>query len=174
MTALRTQTLFRLAITVLLSAFILSGHSALAAGGSYGGPISAPSGGGSDPQQDLQKAVDYINTGEYKRAIRLLRDINKQVPKNADILNYLGYSYRKSGDQENGLKYYQKALDVNPNHPGANEYMGELYLEMNNLPKAEERLAVLSASCAGCPEVNTLRNSISAYKQAHPEPSPGS
>lgn len=157
------MTITRLSALLLTAA--LAGP-ALASGGSYGGPISAPGGGG-NPQQDFAKAVDYINAGDYKHAIRLLRTINSDVPGNADVLNYLGYSYRKSGDQQNGLKYYLKALAINPNHPGANEYLGELYLEMNDLPKAEERLAVLSATCATCHERAELQESIDAYRKAH-------
>jgi len=150
--------------TCLIVAAALMGSGATYASGSYGGGLSAEG----NPQQEFKKAVEYINAGDYTRAISLLKRIDRAAPKNADVLNYLGYSYRKAGDQDNGLKYYQKALDVDPNHRGANEYMGELYLEMNNLPKAEERLAVLSASCGTCDEYQLLAKSIETYKVAHP------
>ena len=156
----------RAVIVVAASLFsALTGNPAVASGGSYGGPISAPEG---NPQQDLTKAIEFINAEKYERAITLLKRVDRQVPQNADVLNYLGYSYRKSGDQERGLLYYQKALRINPTHPGANEYLGELYLEMNDLPKAQERLDVLASSCNDCTELHTLQNSIDAYKAAHP------
>lgn len=149
---------------VLAIAIALTLSSVAHGSGSYGGGLSAEG----NPQQDFKKAVEYINANDYKRAISLLKKVDRASPHNADVLNYLGYSYRKAGDQENGLKYYQKALDVDPNHRGANEYMGELYLEMNNLPKAEERLAVLANSCGTCDEYQLLAKAIDTYKAAHP------
>jgi tetratricopeptide (TPR) repeat protein len=156
--------LHRYFMYLFISTISICGGAAHASG-SYGGGLSVE---GNNPQQDFKKAVEEINAGDYKHAISLLKRIDRTSPKNADVLNYLGYSYRKSGDQDNGLKYYQKALDVDPNHRGANEYMGELYLEMNNLPKAEERLGVLSASCGTCDEYQLLAKSIETYKAAHP------
>ncbi|HEY3698937.1 MAG TPA: tetratricopeptide repeat protein [Spongiibacteraceae bacterium] len=165
------QTLHRYLIYSMMSAVIICSGTAQGSG-SYGG--SLPAMGNDNPQEEFVKAVEYINAGDYKHAISLLKRTDRAAPRNADVLNYLGYSYRKSGDQENGLKYYQKALDVEPNHRGANEYMGELYLEMNNLPKAEERLAVLANSCGSCAEYQLLAKSISAYTAAHPDGVPTS
>jgi hypothetical protein len=65
------------------------------------------------------------------------------------------------------MTYYTKALNKEPKHLGANEYMGELYLEMNNLPKAEERLAVLKGACGNCEEFEDLDGQIKDYKKAH-------
>jgi hypothetical protein len=50
---------------------------------------------------------------------------------------------------------YGKALKLKPNHVGA-EYLGELVPEMKDLPKAEERLAVLTKACNGCEEQKEL------------------
>jgi hypothetical protein len=65
------------------------------------------------------------------------------------------------------MTYYTKALNKEPNHLGANEYMGELYLEMNDLPKAEERLAVLKSACGDCDEYDDLEDEIDDYKDEH-------
>jgi len=86
-------------------------------------------------------------------------------PRNPDALNYLGFSYRKTGNTGQALVNYQKALDLQPKHIGANEYMGELYLEMKNLPKAEERLAVLKQTCLDCEEYTELKEKIEQFKK---------
>src|SRR5262249_9458859 len=78
-------------------------------------------------------------------------------PDDADALNLMGFTERKLGDPSQSLEYYNKALALNPKHLGANEYLGELYLEMKDVKKAEERLAVLQQACGGtCEEYPAL------------------
>jgi tetratricopeptide (TPR) repeat protein len=98
----------------------------------------------------------------YKQAEDLIDD-----EEYADALNLLGYANRKLGDKSKAMTYYTKALNLEPNHLGANEYMGELYLEMNDLPKAEERLAILKNACGDCDEFDDLEDEIENYKEAH-------
>ena len=44
-------------------------------------------------------------------------------------------------------KFYNEALRIDPNHRGALEYSGELYLMKGDLARAEERLAALDKAC---------------------------
>ena len=64
----------------------------------------------------------------YEKAKALLVKSNKKKPNQADTLNYLGFTTRKLGDFENGEKYYLLGLEIEPNHVGINEYLGELYV----------------------------------------------
>jgi hypothetical protein len=65
-----------------------------------------------------------------------------------------------------------QALAVNPDHRGANEYLGEAYLEINDLPKAEERLAHLINVCGqSCKETQELSKAVAAYKSGKPNQS---
>ena len=73
----------------------------------------------------------------------ILDKIIAKDPRNPDALNLMGFCDRKLGNTDEALEYYNKALAIKPNHVGANEYLGELYPELKNLPKAEERLKVL-------------------------------
>ena len=50
-----------------------------------------------------------------------------------------------------------------PDHLGANEYLGELYLEMKQPDKAKERLAVLKGACGSCEEYMELASKINQY-----------
>jgi Flp pilus assembly protein TadD len=115
---------------------------------------------------DGEKAV---KAKDYPKAIVLLERALQNDPKDADTLNYLGYSNRKLGQKDKALAYYNQALAIDPNHRGANEYLGELYLDMNDLPKAEERLARLSRICGPrCDEYKDLAEDIAKFKAGQP------
>src|SRR4051794_34500185 len=76
-----------------------------------------------------KQAKSLIDDDKYQEAIPVLQKLIKQKGAYADALNLLGYSYRKSGDSTEALDYYNQALAMEPKHLGANEYLGELYLE---------------------------------------------
>ena len=64
-------------------------------------------------------------------------------------------------------RYYDEALRIDPQHRGALEYSGELYLMTGNLPKAEERLATLDKACTfSCEEYRDLKRAVERYKAA--------
>ena len=75
--------------------------------------------------------------------------------KNADILNYLGYTLRKTGDFEKAETYYLKGLELDAKHLGINEYLGELYVQTNRIELARERLEVLKG--CKCEEYEELK-----------------
>ena len=100
----------------------------------------------------------------YKKAQALLIKSNKKKPLKADTLNYLGFTTRKLGDFENGEKYYLLGLEIDPNHVGINEYLGELYVVTNRLDLAKERLKVLE-SC-NCEEFKELKENIDGTKRS--------
>jgi Flp pilus assembly protein TadD len=122
-----------------------------------------------EPQQvdSYKQAKDLIDDEKYAKAIPLLQQSIKEKGEYADALSLLGYSNRKLGDKAKAMTYYTKALNLEPQHLGANEYLGELYLELNDLPKAQERLAILKGACGDCEEYEDLEEAIDAYKQAH-------
>jgi len=107
-----------------------------------------------------KQAKSLIDDDKYSEAIPILQKLIKDKGAYADALNLLGYSYRKSGDATTALDYYNQALAMEPKHLGANEYLGELYLEMKQPDKAKERLAVLKAACGDCDEYEELENAI--------------
>jgi len=119
-------------------------------------------GGKSQAYKDGERAV---KAKEYAKAIPLLERAMNENFRDPDTYNLLGYSYRKMGNTQNALTYYQRALQYDANHKGANEYLGQLYVEMNDLPKAEERLAKLNQVCGGrCDEYRDLKETIDKAK----------
>lgn len=125
---------------------------------------SSPSAAKSSTSDDYIEAQRKVKAEDYQGAIPILERILAQEPGNADALNYMGYSQRKLGNTTTALSYYLQALSNEPEHLGANEYLGELYLELGNVPKAEERLAVLQKVCSGCMEETELSEKIAAFK----------
>lgn len=121
--------------------------------------------GGDDPPTRLERARDAIDNERYDRAVKHLKKHLKQNPDDADGLNYMGYSLRKLGEFEDSENYYQKALEIEPNHLGANEYLGELYLQTGRLEQAQERLAILQSACGDCEEYEELKEAIDEYAQ---------
>ncbi len=100
----------------------------------------------------------------YAKAQKLLLKSNKKKPLQADTLNYLGFTTRKLGDYEKGEEFYLQGLQIEPNHNGINEYLGELYVATNRMDLAKERLNVLK-SC-NCKEYNQLKEIIEGTKKS--------
>ena len=131
-------------------------------------------GGGADPQPAAQiKPVDpnfvqaktMIEAKNYKGALPLLQQVVAKEPKNADAYNLLGFATRKSGDPNGSLQYYNYALTLDPKHLGANEYIGEAYLQLDRPQEAQQHLARLDTLCTfGCTEYRMLKAAIADYK----------
>ena len=153
-------------IIVLLISFA---HPAFSAGSS---------GSSGDNKTNYEKAVDLIKhakkyekkgktkkaTKRYERAKKYLLKSNKEIPNKPDTLNYLGFTTRKLGDFENGELYYLKGLEIEPNHIGINEYLGELYVATGRMELAKERLNVLE-NC-DCKEYQELKEIIKGTKKS--------
>jgi len=134
--------------------------------------------GSSKTKTNYDKAVSHINLAKkyekkgktdkankrYEKALKLLLKSNLEKPKNADTLNYLGFTTRKLGDYSNGEKYYLQGLEINPNHKGINEYLGELYVATNRINLAKERLEILK-NC-NCKEYKELKEVIEGKKSS--------
>ena len=100
----------------------------------------------------------------YTKAQKLLLKSNEQKPLQADTLNYLGFTTRKLGDYEGGEKFYLQGLEIEPNHNGINEYLGELYVATNRMDMAKERLGVLKT--CNCEEYAELKEIIEGTKKS--------
>jgi predicted Zn-dependent protease len=109
---------------------------------------------------DYRAVKDEVDAGDYRAALPRLLALDRETPNDPDILNLIGFSLRKTGHPDQALDYYSRALAQKPDHLGANEYLGELYLELKQPVKAEERLAVLQQACGNCEEYRELKEKI--------------
>jgi Flp pilus assembly protein TadD len=122
-------------------------------------PSPAPSG-------DYAAGRKAIEARDWNGAIASLSKAAQRDSRNADIQNLLGYAYRNSGQLDPAFKHYQRALQLDPRHLGAHEYIGEAYLMANNVAKAEEHLTQLKRYCtsAACDPYDDLRKKIETYR----------
>lgn len=119
------------------------------------------------PGDNLATARQLLDSGQWSAALAELRHVNDT--SSADWNNLMGYSLRKSKtpDFAAAERYYDRALQIDPQHRGALEYSGELYLMKGELPKAEVRLESLAQICAsGCDQRADLEKAIARYKAA--------
>jgi tetratricopeptide (TPR) repeat protein len=138
------------AISTLLLAVLLSGHA------------FAVDTVVSKDAPDLAAVRAKIKAKDFKGAIADLTPL-LQTHQHADVYNLLGFSYRKTGDMKQGATFYAKALDFDPNHKGALEYQGEMYVELGQLDKAKANLVKLATLCPqGCEEREDLEKAIAA------------
>jgi tetratricopeptide (TPR) repeat protein len=130
----------------------------------------------SDPEETVPQAsaedADYASgkkafeAKNWQAAIKSFLSAAKRNPRNADIQNYLGYAYRKTGKLDLAFKHYNQALALNPRHRGAHEYIGEAYLMKGDLRSAQKHLAALREICSlPCEELADLEREIASYKK---------
>ena len=130
-------------IRIILTILFLSSAS-FAAGTSYDDDNSSVS--ASEQVTKLyNKAYELVYDKKFDKSIKLLEKIAKRKDlgkKKADVYNLLGFSYRKHSkpDLDKALESYKIALETNPEHLGAHEYLGELYITLGNMNKANEML----------------------------------
>ena len=113
---------------------------------------------------DYQYAKQAIQKEDWKTAIAALDSAARNDPNSADIQNMLGYSHRQSGNLDAALRHYSRALELNPRHLGAHEYLGRAYLAAGKPEKAKEHLAELEKYCPQkCEERELLTRAIAEW-----------
>lgn len=155
-------------ITILACALLSSLHTLAA-----DTPIN------SSPEEPTVKVADrllnarnWISASKWSQAIDELSVAVREDPLNADAHNLLGYSYRKQASLslDKAFEHYNTAIQLNPSHIGAHEYIGKAYLLVKKPAEAEKHLLQLRALCgnAGCAEHAELTKAVAAYKAANP------
>jgi tetratricopeptide (TPR) repeat protein len=118
--------------------------------------------GSLDDESLYQAGREYALDGLYDEAITTLNYVSN--PQDKRVLNYLGYSYRKSGQIEVGLTYYKQALDIDPDYTLVREYLGEALIQMGDISGAKGQLLEIKKRCKGaCPEYAELAEQLAPY-----------
>ena len=108
-----------------------------------------------------ERAVKYIDRKDYIKANKALKAYTKSEPNDADGWNLYAFANRKMNKFEKAEVYYEKALNIDPDHKGALEYQGELFMQTNRQNLAEENLNKLISLCPNsCYELEKLQEYI--------------
>ncbi|MCZ4312639.1 tetratricopeptide repeat protein [Comamonadaceae bacterium G21597-S1] len=128
------------------------------------GPVVSPP----SARERIDLAREAIRKQDWRRALAELNRAARDEPRNADIHNLLGYSYRKQAraDLPKAFEHYRRAIELDPRHKGAHEYIGEAYLMDRKPQEAEKHLAALQQICGNttCEEYVDLARAIADYK----------
>ena len=127
--------------------------------------LPAPKSSAENP--NIAAARKAIDAKDFKTAVGYLTKAVQEEPNNADAHTILGFSYRKLGTFDKSMDSYQRALKIDANNRSAHEYLGELYLDMNQPDNAEKQLAALKKACpflGKCEEYDDLKKAIDSYK----------
>jgi tetratricopeptide (TPR) repeat protein len=112
-------------------------------------------------RRSFAEAVGLLNQARYEDALAALQRTQDAVGPHPDILTYMGFANRKLGRYEQSFAYYRQALGIDPNNLGVNEYLGELYVQLGDMPHARQQLAKLDQLCAyGCAQREELAHWI--------------
>ena len=117
-----------LLLTILLSFIVSTSFSA-----------GTDSGSETNYGKDYKSAVKLIKKKKYDNAIEKLMDlvdVSSSDFTKADVFNEIGFAFRKSDDFDNASKYYLLALSEDPNHLGALEYQGEMFVDLGQKDNA--------------------------------------
>ena len=118
----------KILITILVSFIVSTSYSA-----------GTDSGNETNYGKDFKSALKLISKKKYDNAIEKLMDlvdVSSSDFTKADVLNEIGFAFRKNNDLDNASKYYLMALKEDPNHLGALEYQGEMFVDLGQKDKA--------------------------------------
>ena len=126
-------------------------------------PIKAAKYDKKKPSDLYTKAIEHLDKNQYGKAQKVLRIYTRKKKDDADGWTLLAFSSRKLGSYANAEKYYEKALELDPENKAALEYQGELYVATNRPKLANENLIKLESLCPkSCDELEKLQDFISS------------
>jgi len=133
-------------------------------------PVAAADPDEADPDlaardEDYAAGKRAVAKKDWAEAARLFKRAEIRHPDHADLHNSLGYSYRNLKQYELAFKHYRRAIELDPRHRGAHEYIGEAYLITGDPAGAERHLAALKAICLlPCEELIDLERAIAEHR----------
>lgn len=120
-------------------------------------------------ERALREARPAIAASRWVEAVEKLRAHVKSDSDDADAYNLLGYSLRRSGQHADAQLAYERALQIDPSHRGAHEYLGELMLTLGRRDRAAFHLGQLEQLCqAKCEEYLQLKKSVDGQAPSPP------
>ena len=99
------------------------------------------------PTSRFNEINKLIKLEKFAEAHQMLKGLKKINSDEADRLNLLGFTARKSGNLTAAGHFYEQALAINPRHTGALEYQGELFIQLGKIELAKANLEKIDKIC---------------------------
>jgi tetratricopeptide (TPR) repeat protein len=142
----------------------LAGAAVIAAAAAHAAPTETQVQSIAAARAEYRAARQALERRDYDEAIEALRRAEQLDSQSADVQNLLGFAHREKGEVKASFAFYERALELNPQHRGAHEYIGRAYLYFGQVAKAREHLAKLGEICGGtCPEHESLDRAIEQW-----------
>jgi Flp pilus assembly protein TadD len=149
-------------VTQFLSALIIVGLAFIGFWAAPAMAVGTSDGSSAAAGTPYDEAKAMVDEGSYAAALPKLVGLTQNDPGNADAWNLLGFTYRKLNQLEDSDAAYLKVLAINPNHLGALEYQGELFITQGKIDAAKANLVKLQGLCGDCEEAEDLAKSLKA------------
>ncbi len=115
---------------------------------------------GGRSQRDLKpQRLDYLSEalvlerqGDYDAALTSYRLALRDKPDDFRVLQNMAIAFSKTGRQDEAIRCYKRALDLEPKLSGAHYGLAFLLLKRGDLPGAEQHLEAFLASPPKGPE----------------------
>lgn len=115
---------------------------------------------------DFDSGFNAVKREAWREAVASLERAATRYARSADVHNLLGFSYRKLGDLDRSFRHYFRALELDPDHRGVHEYIGEAWLMRGDVAKAREHLRELERLCrTDCEEYRDLERAIAEFER---------
>ena len=109
-------------------------------------------------------AFALTSADRYQEAIDVLDLLdNANTPR---ALNARGYATRKLGRTDEGISYYLRSIELDPNYPQVREYLGEAYVIQGKFDLAKDQLATIEKLC-GSKDCEYYGELAKALEEAH-------
>lgn len=115
--------------------------------------------------EDYAAGRKALQAHDWPTAVERLARAEVRNPDHADLQNDLGFSYRNLKQYDRAFQHYKRALEIDPRHRSAHEYIGEAYLMVGDVKNAEKHLAALREICLlPCEELKDLEEAFARYR----------
>ncbi|MEJ2183005.1 MAG: tetratricopeptide repeat protein [Nitrospirota bacterium] len=111
-----------------------------------------------------ERASDLFEKNNYIEAEGILKEVARQKPRYADVLNKLGVIAHLDGRLEEACEYFERALNVNP---GYTEAALNLTITLNEMGATDRAYEVFMTLVKDAPRQNGYRDCYAAGKLAN-------
>lgn len=116
-------------------------------------------------QQLLNQGVGKLEAGNFAEAVVIFQQAATANPKNAEAFSYIGRSYDEAGFQARAYRYYQIALEIDPDQLQALAWSGMIDVTNEDSDQAREKLYRLERLCGvDCNQYQELKAVVDTLK----------